>query len=85
MGTADTASQLSAQDIPPASEATLRSENGARQAFLLGFSDAVRPLLEPTAIQDVVARMVAEHLGVSRCYYAEFDEDAKTRKKTRKV
>jgi len=78
MGTADTASQLSAQDIPPASEATLRSENGARQAFLLGLSDAVRPLLEPTAIQDVVARMVAEHLGVSRCYYAEFDEDAKT-------
>ena len=43
---------------------------------MLGLSDAVRPLLEPTAIQDVVARMVAEHLGVSRCYYAEYDEDA---------
>ena len=43
---------------------------------MLGLSDAVRPLLDPTAIQDVVARMLAEHLGVSRCYYAEYDEDA---------
>lgn len=51
-------------------------ETGARQAFLLGLSDAVRPLIEPSAIQDVVARMLAEHLGVTRCYYAEYDEDA---------
>ncbi len=51
-------------------------EGGMRQAFLLGLSDAVRPLLEPTVIQDVASRMLAEHLGVSRCYYAEYDEDA---------
>ena len=52
-------------------------ENGARQAFLLALSDALRPL-EPTAIQDVAARMLAEHLEVARAYYAEFDEESRT-------
>ena len=53
-------------------------ESAARQAFLLALSDALRPLLDPTAIQDTAARMVAEHLGVARAYYAEWDEDAGT-------
>ncbi len=60
----------------PRSDPDVPTDTGERQAFLLGLTDAVRPLLDPTAIQDVVARMLAEHLGVTRCYYAEFDEDA---------
>jgi PAS domain S-box-containing protein len=52
--------------------------SGTRQAFLLGLSDALRLLLEPTAIQDVASRMLAEHLGVTRAYYAEVDEEAGT-------
>ncbi len=53
-------------------------EEAARQAFLLALSDAVRPLFDPAAIQDIAARMLAEHLGVARAYYTEFDEDAGT-------
>ena len=43
-----------------------------RQAFLLKVSDALRPLNDPVAIQDVAARFVGEHLKVSRAVYAEF-------------
>ncbi len=53
-------------------------ESGSRQAFLLALSDALRPLLEPTAIQDAAARLLAQHLGVARCYYSECDEEAGT-------
>ena len=67
-GPAEAVSCPSVQDAPLGAA----HENGARQAFLLGLSDAVRPLLEPTAIQDVAARMLAEHLGVARAYYAEW-------------
>ncbi len=65
---------------PGTGEATsdLDVPDGARQTFLLGLSDALRPLLEPTAIQDVAARMLGEHLGVARTYYAECDEEART-------
>ena len=77
-GSGETVSPLPAQDVRAAGEAVLRSETGARQAFLLGLSDAVRPLLEPTAIQDVVARMLGEHLGAARVYYAQCDERAGT-------
>lgn len=50
-------------------------ESAARQTFLLALSDAVRPLVDPVAIQDAAANLLAAHLGVARCYYAEFDED----------
>ncbi len=50
-------------------------ESAARQTFLLALSDAVRPLIDPVAIQDAAANLLAAHLGVARCYYAEFDED----------
>jgi PAS domain S-box-containing protein len=43
-----------------------------RQTFLLKLSDALRPLADPVAIQDVAVRLLGEHLQVSRALYAEF-------------
>jgi two-component sensor histidine kinase/PAS domain-containing protein len=50
-------------------------ESDARQRFLLGLSDALRPLADPIEIQAVAARMVGEHLGVSRALYADVEHD----------
>ena len=51
-------------------------ESEERQAFLLKLSDALRPLADPVAIQDVAAHFVGEHLKVSRALYAEFMTEA---------
>ena len=47
-----------------------------RQAFLLGLSDALRPLSDPVAIQEAACRRLAERLDVDRAYYVEVDEAA---------
>jgi GAF domain-containing protein len=44
----------------------------ARQAFLLKLGDALRPLGEPTAIQEEASRLLGRHLAVSRAMYIEF-------------
>ena len=46
-------------------------ESEARQAFLLGLSDALRPLIDLIAIQETASRMTAEHLDVDRVTYCE--------------
>ena len=46
-----------------------------RQAFLLGLSDAIRPLRDPEAVKAVASRMVGERLHVHRAFYAEVDGD----------
>ena len=46
-------------------------ESEAQQAFLLGLSDALRPISSPTEVQAVASRLLGEHLGASRVYYAE--------------
>jgi len=48
-----------------------RSEE--RQTFLVKLNDALRPLTDPIASQEVAVRLLGTHLGVDRCYYAEFD------------
>lgn len=53
-------------------EAALR-ESEERQTFLVKLNDALRPLTDPIASQEVAARILGMHLGVDRCYYAEFD------------
>lgn len=52
-------------------DAIARSQEG--QKFLLKLSDALRPLTQPVAIQDVAARILGEHLGCAWTYYGEFD------------
>ncbi len=52
-------------------EDTLR-ESEARQAFLLGLSDALRSIADPSTILATATRMTVAHFGASRCCYAEF-------------
>src|SRR4029079_12123005 len=49
------------------------SENEARQAFLLQLSDSLRPLVNPAEIQLAAARLLSEHLRVSRVSHADID------------
>jgi PAS domain S-box-containing protein len=51
-------------------EAELRA-NEERLAFLLRLNDAVRPLSDAAAIQEIAARRLCEHLGAARVGYAE--------------
>ncbi len=53
-------------------EAALRA-NEERLAFLLRLNDAIRPLTDDNAIQDVAARQVGEYLGATRVGFAESD------------
>jgi len=50
---------------------TARRHAEARQAFLLQLSDALQPLRDPAAIQEVVTRLARQHFEADRCYYCE--------------
>ena len=54
---------------------TARKRHEDRQAFLLGLSDALGPLGDPGAVQAVAARILGEHLGVTRVVYGEVSPD----------
>ena len=45
--------------------------NESRQAFLLRLNDAIRPLRDDAAIQDVATKHLAEYLGATRVGFAE--------------
>jgi PAS domain S-box-containing protein len=51
------------------------SEREAKQTFLLKLSDTLRPLADPVKVQDEAARVLGEHLGVSRVMYGEVTEN----------
>ena len=53
-------------------ETDLRA-NEERLAFLLRLNDALRPLSDAGAIQETAARLLGEHLGVSRVGYSELE------------
>ena len=55
-------------------EDTLR-DNSVRQAFLLSLTDAMRPLLDPVAIQGGATRLLADHLDTARAFYGEAHDD----------
>lgn len=61
---------------PAASKrAAEREPEGERQqAFLLRFSDMLRPLADPLAIQGAATRLLREHFAAGWCYYVEWDE-----------
>ena len=46
-----------------------------RERFRTAFADELRPLSDPTAVQGVAARLLGEHLGASRVFYAEPSAD----------
>ena len=50
--------------------------SAARDALRARLADALRPLTDPVEIQGAAARVLGEHLGVDRAYYAEIDEAA---------
>ena len=53
-------------------EAELRA-NHKRLAFLLRLNDALRPLSDAAAIQDIAAKRLAEYLDVARAGYTELE------------
>ncbi len=55
-------------------ERSLR-ESEERLRFLNDLGEATRPLADPAQIMVVVARMLGEHLRVSRCAYADVEKD----------
>lgn len=55
-------------------EEALRA-SAARATFRATFADALRPLADPVEVQAVAARLLGEHLGASRVFYAEVDPD----------
>ena len=53
-------------------EAELRA-NEERLEFLLRLNDALRPLSDPVDVQETAARLLGQHLGVTRVAYAEIE------------
>jgi signal transduction histidine kinase len=49
-------------------------QSESRHAFLLRLGDALRPLIDPKAIQGEASRFLGERLLTDRAYYAEMDE-----------
>ncbi len=50
---------------------TERKRHVERQAFLIRLNDALRPLGNPVEIKTTGARLLGEHLGVNRAFYAD--------------
>jgi len=57
----------------PKAESELRA-NQERLAFLLRLNDSLRPLSDPAAVLESAARLLAEHLDVTRVGYAELGD-----------
>jgi PAS domain S-box-containing protein len=63
--------------IPVANHAASPPRSEKAQSFLLHLSDALRPLTDPIEIQERAAQLLGEHLQASRCYYVEYDAEAR--------
>ena len=50
---------------------TERKQRERLQVFLLTLSDALRPLVDPQAIQVLAANLLGEHLQVNQASYGE--------------
>jgi signal transduction histidine kinase len=64
---AETTGKVRAERVRSAAEADLH-ESKERQAFLLRFSDTIRPLIDPKEIATTATRMVADYFRVDRCF-----------------
>jgi PAS domain S-box-containing protein len=56
-------------------EVNLRSNRDTHQTFLLNLNDALRPLADPTRMQETAMRMVAARFNALRALYFEVDLD----------
>ena len=65
-----------AQDVTAEREVeeALRA-SAARAAFRSALADALRPLSDPVEIQAEAARVLGDHFGVARAFYAEIEPD----------
>ena len=61
-------------EIKRAEEIIRRNAN--RDAFLVALNDAMRSLTNPIEIQAAAARVLGEHLAVSRAFYVEVEREA---------
>jgi PAS domain S-box-containing protein len=52
-----------------------RRQTEVRQEFLFKLSDAIRALRDPEAVKEAACRVLGEHLGTNRAFYAEVDGD----------
>jgi PAS domain S-box-containing protein len=59
-------------------DVTERRRNEDRDRFLVALDDATRPLQDPDEITQTYARLLAEHLNVNRCAYADVEADENT-------
>ena len=57
---------------------TARKRAEDQDRFLLALEDETRPLEDPAEITRAHARLLAEHLRVDRCAYADFEPDGET-------
>jgi PAS domain S-box-containing protein len=55
-------------------EQALRASEG-RHRFLAELAVVTQPLTDPTAVMAMTARLLAEHLDVDRCAYAEIEDE----------
>ena len=60
-------------EIKKAEKAVRESEE--RKAFLLQFSDALRPLSDPYKIQEAATMATMNFFGADRCYYCEIENN----------
>ena len=59
-------------------DVTARKRAEDQDRFLLALEDETRPLEDPAEITRAHARLLAEHLRVDRCAYADFEPDGET-------
>lgn len=50
-------------------------ESEERKSFLLTLSDALRPIADPTEIQETVTGVAMDYFKADRCYYCEIEGD----------
>ncbi|MEO8131164.1 MAG: PAS domain S-box protein, partial [Bryobacteraceae bacterium] len=53
-------------------------KHSERDSVLVRLDDAIRPIRQPEEITHTAARVLAEHLNVNRCAYADVEEDEDT-------
>ena len=66
-----TATDITARKQASALETTVQD----RLRLLDGIERATRPLIDPTEVMQVTAQLLGEHLGATRCAYADVDPD----------
>jgi PAS domain S-box-containing protein len=62
--------------VPAHSRDASSSQHDADNRFLANLAEATRLLIDPSQVMQTAARMMAEHLDVDRCAYAEVEDES---------